>query len=702
MTASKNYKAFISYSHRDQRWARWLHRRIESYQVPRHLVGQPAHAGPVPRHLSPVFRDRDELASAPDLSARIQEALEASENLVVICSPAAAASTYVNREVEIFKRLGRSARVFTLIVAGDPAAKGTAQDCFPPALRQAYDEQGRALPGDTEPIAADARPQGDGRSPAGLKIIAGLLGVGLDDLRQRELQRRLRRMAVVTGVALAALAVTIALAISAHLARQEAEQRRMQAEGLLGFMVEDLRDSLQPLGRLDLLEKVGAQAMDYFATVKVGNLTDEELIRHAQVMTQLGEIRISQRQYDDALHSFQQAHARSAELYRNDPEDGVRLFNRGQAEFWVGYVHWRRGDLEAARNWLTRYLESSVELAAMDPSRQDWAIEVVYGQHNLAVLALDAQDLDAARAGFTAEIEALRQVGRADANYDPRPSAADAHSWLGNIEFTAGDLGQALFNYSAAAALYEALREEAPDDRTLQYSWSHAANFVAHVQVITGDREHAARLADEAIRVLDELVAHDLDNLEWLRSSAKPRITRAAVHAAEGAWAPADELLVTAVGTLERMVEGDNTDLSLLEALADAELLRAWVAIGAGDPAAAGDSLGRARVHIRDMESRSALNDERRGRLAAALVLEGELQAAGGNLAGARQNWQAALRELALVDDTTGSPLVRDPLARALALTGQHEQASRVRARLDQHGYRPIRPWPAAADGVAD
>lgn len=702
MTASKNYKAFISYSHRDQRWARWLHRRIESYQVPRHLVGQPAHAGPVPRHLSPVFRDRDELASAPDLSARIQEALEASENLVVICSPAAAASTYVNREVEIFKRLGRSARVFTLIVAGDPAAKGTAQDCFPPALRQAYDEQGRALPGDTEPIAADARPQGDGRSPAGLKIIAGLLGVGLDDLRQRELQRRLRRMAVVTGVALAALAVTVALAISAHLARQEAEQRRMQAEGLLGFMVEDLRDSLQPLGRLDLLEKVGAQAMDYFATVKVGNLTDEELIRHAQVMTQLGEIRISQRQYDDALHSFQQAHARSAELYRNDPEDGVRLFNRGQAEFWVGYVHWRRGDLEAARNWLTRYLESSVELAAMDPSRQDWAIEVVYGQHNLAVLALDAQDLDAARAGFTAEIEALRQVGRADANYDPRPSAADAHSWLGNIEFTAGDLGQALFNYSAAAALYEALREEAPDDRTLQYSWSHAANFVAHVQVITGDREHAARLADEAIRVLDELVAHDLDNLEWLRSSAKPRITRAAVHAAEGAWAPADELLVTAVGTLERMVEGDNTDLSLLEALADAELLRAWVAIGAGDPAAAGDSLGRARVHIRDMESRGALNDERRGRLAAALVLEGELQAADGNLAGARQNWQAALRELALVDDTTGSPLVRDPLARALALTGQHEQASRVRARLDQHGYRPIRPWPAAADGVAD
>lgn len=702
MTPRKKYKAFISYSHHDQRWARWLHRKIEGYHVPRHLVGQPAQAGPVPQRLSPVFRDRDELASAPDLSARIREALEASENLVVICSPAAAASTYTNREVEIFKRLGRSARVFTLIVAGDPTAMGTAQDCFPPALRQPFDERGRALPGDTEPIAADARPQGDGRSLAGLKVIAGLLGVGLDDLRQRELQRRLRRMAVVTGVALVALAVTVALAISAHLARQEAEQRRMQAENLLGFMVEDLRDSLQPLGRLDLLAKVGKQAMDYFATVKVGNLSDEELTRHAQVMTQLGEIRISQRQYDDALHSFQQAHARSAELYRNDPEDGVRLFNRGQAEFWVGYVHWRRGDLETARNWLTRYLETSVELAAMDPSRHDWAVEVVYGQHNLAVLALDAQDLDAARAGFTAEIEALRQVGGADANYDPRPSAADAHSWLGNIEFTAGDLGQALLNYSEAAALYETLREEAPDDRTLQYSWSHAANFVALVQVLTGDRERAARLADEAISVLDELVAHDPDNLEWLRTSAKPRITRAAVHAAAGEWAPAVELLATAVGTLERMAEGDNTDLSLLEALADAELLRAWVASAAGDPAAARDSLGQTRAHIRAIEASGTLSDERRGRLAAALVLEGELQAADGDLAGARQNWQAALGELALVDDATGSPQVLDPLARALAWTGQHEQASRVRARLDQHGYQPIRPWPAAADGVAD
>ncbi len=163
MGRNYKYKAFISYSHRDWKWAKWLHRGLESYRTPEYLVGSETSAGPIPARLTPVFRDRDELASASNLSDHIKEALRDSENLILICSRDAAQSRWVNQEVETFKRQGRSDRIFSLIVDGDPVAEGTDEDCFPPALRTRYDASGDHRPGTVEPIAADSRKHRDGR-----------------------------------------------------------------------------------------------------------------------------------------------------------------------------------------------------------------------------------------------------------------------------------------------------------------------------------------------------------------------------------------------------------------------------------------------------------------------------------------------------------------------------------------------------------
>ena len=42
------YKAFISYSHRDESWGRWLHRSIEGYRVPKGVIGRETIYGPSP------------------------------------------------------------------------------------------------------------------------------------------------------------------------------------------------------------------------------------------------------------------------------------------------------------------------------------------------------------------------------------------------------------------------------------------------------------------------------------------------------------------------------------------------------------------------------------------------------------------------------------------------------------------------------
>lgn len=107
MNNKYKYKAYISYSHRDSRWASWLHRALESYRVPRKLVGTKTGAGEVPSRIRPVFRDRDDLSSASDLGGTVKQALIDSENLIVICSPDSAASHWVNEEVRQFAKLGK-------------------------------------------------------------------------------------------------------------------------------------------------------------------------------------------------------------------------------------------------------------------------------------------------------------------------------------------------------------------------------------------------------------------------------------------------------------------------------------------------------------------------------------------------------------------------------------------------------------------
>ncbi len=192
------YKAFISYSHQDEHWARWLQHALEKYRVPRRLVGKQGRFGEIPARLAPVFRDREDLSSAASLSESVQQELAAAETLVVICSPAASQSRWVSEEIKAFVALGRADRIYALIVDGDPQAVDPVERCFPDVLTE---DKGS---GAQEPLAADARKWADGKVLARLKLVAGILGIRLDDLRQREMQRR-RRNWILSSVSIAAV-----------------------------------------------------------------------------------------------------------------------------------------------------------------------------------------------------------------------------------------------------------------------------------------------------------------------------------------------------------------------------------------------------------------------------------------------------------------------------------------------------------------
>src|SRR6185312_11013420 len=131
------YAAFISYNHGDRAVAHWLHRALEGYHPPKGVMTEAADT-----RLRPIFLDRAELPTSSDLAASVREALASSRCLIVVCSPAAAKSRWVNEEIRYFKSLGGADRILALIVGGQTgySPKANAADCMPPALRYIVSE----------------------------------------------------------------------------------------------------------------------------------------------------------------------------------------------------------------------------------------------------------------------------------------------------------------------------------------------------------------------------------------------------------------------------------------------------------------------------------------------------------------------------------------------------------------------------------
>jgi tetratricopeptide (TPR) repeat protein len=219
------YAAFISYSESDLREARALRSALKRYRIPKGLSRGKSTAPAIPSRLD-VFLP-DPTGTAP--SEISLQALRESAFLVVLCSRSGARDPRVDREVRAFKRLGHPHNILTLILDGEPNAadgrKGftAADECFPDALKYHVGADGE-LDRDRrfEPIAADARPHKDGRRAALLKIVAGLLGVGFDDLYHREQRRQQRRLLV---AATASLVLAAVLAVGAFFSYQESRRQ---------------------------------------------------------------------------------------------------------------------------------------------------------------------------------------------------------------------------------------------------------------------------------------------------------------------------------------------------------------------------------------------------------------------------------------------------------------------------------------------
>ena len=184
------YYAFISYSRKDEKWAKWLQRKLESYRLPSAIRNDAG--GNIPKHIRPIFRDKTDIIAGGGIMENLRQELRDSRYLIVVCSPDAAQSAYVNNEVRHFQEMGRGDKIIPFIVKGTPNPKKTVEEqCYPPALAESEDAIIGASLEELSPVEAL------------VKIVARILSLKFDALWQRHKRReRLRRLQYILAVCL--------------------------------------------------------------------------------------------------------------------------------------------------------------------------------------------------------------------------------------------------------------------------------------------------------------------------------------------------------------------------------------------------------------------------------------------------------------------------------------------------------------------
>jgi tetratricopeptide (TPR) repeat protein len=683
------YYAFLSYSHKDQDLADWLHRELEEFRVPPTLAGKLTANGVIPKRLTPIFRDQHELAAADDLGEEIREALDCSQYLVVLCSPDAAKSHWTNAEIEAFKKSRPDGCVLAAIASGEPFASDVpgraSEECFPPALRQKYDRRGRPTGKRAEPLAADLRGEGEARRMGFLKLVAGMLGVGLDDLVQRETTRRHRRLAWLAAASLAGMAVTSTLAITAIQGRDAARDQRREAEGLVAFMLGDLKDKLEPIGRLDALDGVGARVLAYYSKQDTSELSDAALLQRSRALSLMGEVANLRGDTAGAIRLYREAMDGTGEAIRRNPNDPERLFDHAQNVFYFGEMAMIRDNSATAEAAMREYKRLAARMVELQPDNMRWRMEAQYADFNLGIVLYRQRRFGDATVAFQQALQRIRGLAAADpSNGDYQREVPEALAWVSDAEMAEGKLSETVAVREQHVALLNQLLSRGADDIYYRLRLVKANQMLGEAYAMQGRLDASIAALRQAVDQSDRLIAFEPSNTRTLEFAFKARLKLgemllAARNRAEGA-------AQTEAGCriVSRLLGRDRAVPAWQGGLRDCWIMRANVALADGAKEQALGDAAQALSVAGKIKASEPAGD--RFWVAKIYRLIGDIHRSLGEQAAANQAWQNAYS--AFPKGIAELPVEMGEHAIILQRLGRSAEAQQRIRRLDQIGYR--------------
>jgi tetratricopeptide (TPR) repeat protein len=442
----------LTFCRRDRVLGEWLRRELEAWRIESDLVGRFTPAGPVPATLRPVCCHREPVGAGEALPDVVVAALQRAQFLLVLCSPAAAESRFIDAQVRCFQAMGRCARVIPVVVAGDPGSSIRA--CLPPALRVAHAPGASAAR--ERPI--DLRRRRDGCEGGKRRIMAALLGLPPHEIERRAERGRQRRLGLRLAAAAALIALTFAVEAGVDWARSRLYRDDALHAASLSHASAVVASAAGAARRLGLPQDVAVTALrgaeaGLDALAAVGRDTAHLRLRRAHLRMELA------RGYD-ALGAGNTARMRASEAEREIvrlaaevPDNALWRHALARSFAALGDLLHVQGRIAPA---LASYRESialTERLAAGDPGR---APDLAARYLRLGDLDLAVGAHDDALAHFHESLAIHERLAGADLR-EARRQILRVRLRIGYALREKGELDDALASFAAARALAERL-----------------------------------------------------------------------------------------------------------------------------------------------------------------------------------------------------------------------------------------------------
>ncbi|MEA9832995.1 winged helix-turn-helix domain-containing protein [Xanthomonas campestris pv. raphani] len=501
---------------------------------------------------------------------------------------------------------------------------------------------------------------------------------------ERAHRQRRGRYAAAAALLVVLASASLLLGWQARQAQQVAEQRRDEAQQLVGYMLGDLAEQLRTVGNLKLLDSVGTRALRYLEELPNASMQAGDLINHARALRTTGEVLMNQGKLDQAHAAFTRAAATAAQARTLAPDVLEAHAETGQAAYWLGAMAYRNKQFPLARRHWAQYLAASEWLVRVKPDDPRWQLELSYALNNLAMLATTQGNATTA-IGFFARDIALKRVlvARTPDNASLRYELIDSLSGLSLAQENQGLLAPAEQGYREQLAMLRVLVDKDPDAHAWRRRLAGSLIRTSNLALARGQLVQAQQDARESLRLLQPLAALQPDNVAWRRDLAHAYAQAGWVAVLDGHAGDAAQQLARAQQTMAEL-------LQQAQPLPEWQWLDAVIALrmqAARAPPLAQDF---APIVARLETLHRAKPDEVVGisALAQALVWHGEQRAAAGDDAGARTAWQRALAVLGKDAGNSRDKNLLDPWIRAHVHLGQRTAVTQQLGWLYQAGYR--------------
>jgi eukaryotic-like serine/threonine-protein kinase len=472
-------------------------------------------------------------------------------------------------------------------------------------------------------------------------------------------------------------------------ARAVAVARQGQAEDLIGFMLGDLRDKLTVMGRLDVLDSVGAKALVYFAAVPASQLSDEESFRRAQALQQLGEVRMAQGKLPDAARLMGQSLAISKRLALRDSLNGKWQIGLAHSHFWAGNVDWELGSVDSALDHFVPFVTISRRLIAHYPDSLEYRAELAYALNNIGFAKEANGDIHGALSSYIASLGINQSlVDRDPKKLDWQVSLAAEHNAAAVAQRKLGDFSGALASHDSELVIKESLLRHDSSNVEYQHYVGIAHAYRSELRMLTGDEKGALEDAAATRSLYAGIVAHDTTNASMQWSLAKTNRQIAQIYLEERDPRAALTELSAGQALIRRLLlkNSANPHASAERILSGIVEVQALLASGR-----ATDALLVSQRTASEADSAVAATPsdiEHRRAAAESSIALGEVQARAGHSAGARAAWSHAL---ALIDSTANVTQETELLAvqaSALLELRRENAAAPIVTELNRRGYR--------------